>query len=143
MNLALPALSKRWERQVQKNMNKKILIIDDDKFLLDMYAMKFSGKDFDIETSQNAAESLTKVESGYRPDVILLDLIMPGLDGFGFLEEMKKKNLSNGIKIIVFSNLGQKEDIEKAMNLGAAGYIIKASSTPSEVVGKVNQILGR
>lgn len=123
--------------------NKKILIIDDDKFLLDMYAMKFSGKDFDIETSQNAADSLAKVVGGYHPDVILLDLIMPGFDGFAFLEEMKKKSLANGTKIIVFSNLGQKDDIEKVMALGAAGYIIKASSTPSEVVGKVNQILGR
>lgn len=123
--------------------NKKILIIDDDKFLLDMYAMKFSGKDFDIETSQNAAESLAKISAGYHPDVILLDLVMPGLDGFGFLDEMKKKDLAKGTKIVVFSNLGQKEDIEKGMALGAAGYIIKASSTPSEVVGKVNQILGR
>lgn len=123
--------------------NKKILIIDDDKFLLDMYAMKFSGKDFDIETSQSAADSLTKIEGGYKPDVILLDLVMPGLDGFGFLDESKKKNLARYAKVIVFSNLGQKEDIEKAMNLGAAGYIIKASSTPSEVVGKVNAILGR
>ncbi|MFA6006812.1 MAG: response regulator [Candidatus Paceibacterota bacterium] len=123
--------------------NKKILIIDDDKFLLDMYAMKFSGKDFDIETSQNASDSLSNIVGGYHPDVILLDLVMPGMDGFGFLEEMKKKNLANGTKIIVFSNLGQKDDIEKGMALGAAGYIIKASSTPSEVVQKVNQILGK
>jgi len=124
-------------------MNKKILIIDDDKFLLDMYAMKFSNKDFDIETSQNASESLSKISGGYHPDIILLDLVMPGLDGFGFMEEMKKKSLMNGMRIVIFSNLGQKDDIEKGMALGAAGYIIKASSTPSEVVGKVNEILGK
>ena len=122
--------------------NKKILIIDDDKFLLDMYVMKFSGKNFDIETSQNAGESISKIEGGYHPDVILLDLVMPGMDGFGFMEEMNKKDLKAGTKIIIFSNLGQKDDIEKGMKLGAAGYIIKASSTPSEVVVKVNQILG-
>lgn len=121
---------------------KKICIIDDDKFLLDMYAMKFSGKNFDIETNQNAAEALQKISGGYHPDIILLDLVMPGMDGFAFMEEMKKKNLMNGIKIVVFSNLGQKDDIQKGMALGAAGYIIKASSTPSEVVVKVNQILG-
>lgn len=121
--------------------NKKILIIDDDKFLLDMYAMKFDGKGFTIESSMNASDSLAKIVGGYHPDVILLDLVMPGLDGFGFLDEMKKKELMNSIKVIVFSNLGQKEDIEKAMKMGAAGYIIKASSTPSEVVGKVNEIL--
>jgi len=124
-------------------MNKKILIIDDDKFLLDMYAMKFSGKDFDIETSQSASDSLAKIVGGYHPDVVLLDLVMPGFDGFAFLEEVQKKKLVPETKIIVFSNLGQKDDIEKVMKLGAAGYIIKASSTPSEVVSKVNQIVGR
>ena len=120
---------------------QKILIIDDDKFLLDMYALKFSGSGFEVVAFADAAEALEKVSGGLDPVAILLDVVMPGMDGFAFLEEFHKRKLSVHAVVIILSNLGQKEDIEKGLRLGAHGYIIKASSTPSEVVEKVKQIM--
>ena len=77
------------------------------------------------------------------PDIILLDIVMPNIDGFEFLRIVGKENLKKASKIIVLSNLGQKEDIEKGLALGASDYIVKANSTPSEVVNKVKELLAK
>ncbi|MFH1170133.1 MAG: response regulator [Candidatus Vogelbacteria bacterium] len=118
----------------------KILIIDDDKFLLDMYSVKFSEQGFDLQSAGSAQEALDKISGDWRPDVYLVDIIMPTMDGFQLIEELKRRNLRAGSALIVLSNLGQKEDIEKALALGVDGYIVKASATPSEVVTKVTEI---
>lgn len=118
----------------------KILIVDDDKFLLDMYSIKFSEQGFDLQSAGSAQEALDKINSDWRPDVYLVDIIMPTMDGFQLIEELKRRNLRAGSALIVLSNLGQKEDIEKALALGVDGYIVKASATPSEVVTKVTEI---
>lgn len=123
-------------------MNQKILIIDDDIFLLDMYALKFKDSGFDVEISKSGAEALEKLESNnFSPAVILLDILMPVMDGFELLKNLKEKRLAGNSKIIVLSNLGQKEEIEKGISLGADDYIIKAHHTPSEVVEKVRKII--
>lgn len=116
---------------------KKIFIVDDDEFLLDMYAVKFRENNFDVEIASSGAEALDKVKNGLTPDVILLDIVMPGLDGFEFLKTVKKDNLIPDARIIVLTNLGEKQDVEKGLRLGAKDYIIKAHHTPSEVVKKV------
>ncbi len=118
-----------------------ILIIDDDAFLLDMYALKFSQKNFNVTTSSGTIEALEKLRAGYTPDVMLVDLVMPTMDGFEFLEQIKKEGLVPGVLIIILSNLGQQEDINRGKKLGAAGFIIKASATPSEVVDKVTDAI--
>ena len=118
----------------------KILIIDDDKFLLDMYSIKFSEQGFDLQSAGSAQEALDKISSDWHPDIYLVDIIMPTMDGFQLIEELKRRNLRAGSALIVLSNLGQKEDIEKALALGVDGYIVKASATPSEVVTKVTEI---
>jgi two-component system, OmpR family, response regulator len=120
---------------------KNIFIIDDDKFLLDMYALKFTDSGFTVSANADAQEALSKIEAGFHADVILLDIVMPGMDGFAFLEELQKRRLAGNTILVILSNLGQKEDIEKGLHLGAHGYIVKASSTPSEVVEKVKQIM--
>ena len=120
---------------------KSIYIIDDDKFLLDMYALKFTDSGYAVSASTDASEALTKIAGGFTPAAILLDIVMPGMDGFAFLEAMHAKNLMGKSVLVILSNLGQKEDIEKGLHLGAHGYIIKASSTPSEVVEKVKTIM--
>ena len=119
---------------------QSIFIIDDDKFLLDMYSLKFTDTGFDVSGFSDATEALQKIVDGAKPSIILLDIMMPNMDGFGFMEELKKQNLAGSSVIIFLSNLGQKEDIEKGMKAGAKGYIIKASSTPTEVVEKVKKI---
>jgi len=121
--------------------NKKILIVDDDEFLLDMYATKFRSVNIDVEIASNVPEALDKIYAGFNPQVVLLDLIMQGPDGFDFLERVKKENLLKDSKIIILSNLGQKEDIEKGLKMGAYSYLIKAYYTPSEIVKKVKELL--
>jgi len=119
----------------------KVLIVDDDKFLLDMYAIKFGQSDFDVTTSLGAMDAMTKLKDGFVPDVILTDILMPAMDGFEFLEEIKKNKLAPKAKVIILSNKGEKSDIDRGMSLGADGYIVKASAIPSEVVEKVNEII--
>lgn len=119
---------------------KKVLIIDDDGFLLDMYSVKLREMGFDVEIAFGAPEALEKIRAGISPDVVLLDIIMPGMDGFEFLENVKKEKLLKNSKILILSNLGQEEDIKKGLALGASDYIIKAYFTPSEIVKKIEKL---
>ncbi len=120
---------------------KKILLVDDDGFLLDMYAFKFSQSNFDVFTASNGKLALEKIKEGLSPDVMMIDIIMPELNGFETLEKIKEENLlPNTIKIIL-SNKNQTSDIERGNALGVSGYIIKANTVPSEVVKKVHEIL--
>ncbi len=119
----------------------KVFVIDDDAFLLDMYALKFAQKNFAVTTSGGTLEALEKLRAGFVPEIIVVDLVMPAMDGFEFLETVKNESLAQGALVIILSNLGQQEDIDRGLALGAAGYIIKASATPSEVVEKVQEVL--
>jgi CheY-like chemotaxis protein len=122
------------------NEKKKILIIDDDKFLVHMYAMKFEASGFAVDSSLSGAEAVEKIKNGFTPDIILLDLIMPGMDGFAFLEVIKKENLCKDSVLVMLTNQGLASDISKAEGYGIHGYIIKATTIPSEVVEEVKQI---
>ncbi|MBI3627433.1 MAG: response regulator transcription factor [Candidatus Sungbacteria bacterium] len=119
---------------------KKILIIDDDPYILEMYLLKFKESGFEVETGANGKEALEKVTS-FQPDLMLLDIVMPVYDGFEVLKRMQDSSLLPGTKVIILSNLGQREDVERGMGLGAMDYIIKAHFTPSEVVTKVKSLL--
>lgn len=119
----------------------KVFVIDDDAFLLDMYALKFTQKGFQVTTSGGTLEALEKLHAGYIPDILVVDLVMPAMDGFEFLQVLQDEKLVKDALIIILSNLGQQEDIDRGLALGASGYIIKASATPSEVVEKVLEVL--
>ena len=126
-------------------MAYRIYLVDDDKFLLDLYAIKFKNAGHEVGvfgTAEDFLKTLRK-DAATPPDAILLDLIMPGLSGFDALETMHKENLisQSKTKIIILSNQGQDSDIEKAKQLGADGYIIKASAIPSEVFDETIRIL--
>jgi len=121
-----------------------ILLVDDDAFLVDMYALKFTQTGHTIITASNAEEALDKLaDTSFKPDAIVMDLVMPKMDGFQLMEEIKKRGLQGDAKFIVLSNQGEPEDIEKAKDLGAVGHIVKANAIPSEVVARVDSLLGR
>lgn len=114
-----------------------VFLIDDDSFLLDMYALKFKECGLNVDAMNDPTVALGKLRAGATPNVILVDLIMPVMNGFDFLEAVQKEGLGKGVKIVVLTNQGQQEDIARATQLGATGYIIKASAIPSEVCEKV------
>lgn len=119
-----------------------IYLTDDDRFLLDLYAVKFKNAGHDIHAFNGGEELLTQLRKGEKaPDAILLDIIMPGIDGFATLEAIRKENLATSAKIIILSNQGQDSDIERAKALNVDGYIIKASAVPSEVLAETLRIL--
>ena len=119
----------------------RIYLTDDDRFLLDMYAVKFKAAGHAVETFQNGNEVLDMLRTKPAPDALLLDMVMPEIDGFQVLETIQRENLAPAMKKIVLSNQGQESDIEKAKSLGASGYIIKASAIPSEVYAETIAII--
>lgn len=120
--------------------DKKILVVDDDPFILDMYVMKFKEQGFQVETATDGATALEKIVTA-RPDLVLLDVVMPIMDGFDVMRKIKENKTPRIYKVIFLTNFGQKEDVERGMELGADGYIIKAHFTPSEVAAKVKELL--
>jgi CheY-like chemotaxis protein len=122
------------------NIKPKVLIVDDDKFLLNMYSIKFGKNNFEVNSAATGEEALSKIKEGYNPDIILLDIIMPGMDGFEILDTIRKTNIAPNSIVIMLTNQGQLADIEKAKSFGIDGYIIKATTIPSEVVEEVTRV---
>lgn len=122
---------------------KKILIVDDDTFLLDMYAFKFSQNNFEVHTATSGVQALEKIKTGLIPDIILLDIMMPEMDGFEMLEHINNEKLSPDSIKIILSNKNEQADIVRGNSLGVSGYIVKASSTPAEVIEQVMDILSK
>lgn len=117
----------------------RILLVDDDSFLRDMYATKFVESGHKVDAAKNGEEALRLLKDGDF-DVVLLDMIMPGLTGLQFLEQAKKDSKNSKTKFVVLSNQGEEKDQEAARKAGAVGYIIKAESVPSDVVNKVEAL---
>ncbi len=117
-------------------MAKKILIIEDDKFLRELIAKKLAKESYEISEAMDGEEGIKKIKDE-KPDLVLLDLILPGIDGFEVLSKMKDDPLFSQVPVIILSNLGQKEDVEKGLKLGAIDYLIKAHFTPGEIVEKI------
>lgn len=124
---------------MDQNNRIKILLIDDDPFITDMYVLKLKDEHFVVDVAHTGTDGVEKARA-FMPDIILLDIVMPGIDGFQTLEQLRKTGLP--FKIIMLTNLGQKEDVERGMKLGANDYLIKAHFTPSEVLTKVRALLG-
>jgi two-component system chemotaxis response regulator CheY len=118
----------------------KILLVDDDVFLRDMYATKFSEHGDTVATASDGEEALRKVEEDSY-DVVIMDMVMPGMTGLDLLRALKNAHPDAASKYIILSNQGEDTDIQKAQKEGVSGYIIKADSIPSEVVEKVHTLV--
>ncbi len=117
-----------------------ILLVDDDKFLLEMYRKKFEQAGAEVDLAVGSAEALGKLREGKNPDILILDIIMPSMDGLELLAAIRKENLAPDSVVIMLTNESNKEKIEKAKALGIRGYIVKATSIPSEVVEETFKI---
>ena len=123
------------------NKKYKILLLDDDEFISDMYSVKFKQAGYEIHAKLDAEAALEDLRNGFEPDAILTDLIMPGIDGFSFLESVRKENLQGHAAIIVLSNQGESADLARTQELGSVGHIIKANTIPTEVLMKVTAMI--
>lgn len=122
--------------------SQKILIVEDDKFLRELISKKLVNEGFQISQALDGEEGIKKILED-KPDLVLLDLILPGLDGFGVLAKKKENPEAAGIPVIVLSNLSQENEIKRAMDLGAADFLVKAHFIPGEIVNKIKQILNK
>ncbi|MFA6307830.1 MAG: response regulator [Patescibacteria group bacterium] len=120
----------------------KILLIEDEEMLANMYEVKFKNEGFDLEKALDGAEGLAKAKAN-KPDFILLDIIMPKMDGFSVLKALKEDETTKNIPVMLLTNLGQEEDIAKGKELGSVGYLVKANITPAEVVAEIKKKLGK
>ncbi len=121
--------------------NIKVFIVDDDKFLLGMYSLKFSNNGYDVDTTLGSVAALEKLRGGAKPDVILLDIVMPYMDGLELLKVIRDENLAPGAIVVMLTNQSQSSDIDRAKELNVDGYVIKAATIPSEVLREVEKIL--
>lgn len=119
----------------------KILIVEDDSFVIDIYHTKLSQEGYEVIEARNGIEAMKKLEE-IRPDLILLDIIMPYMDGLEVLRKIKKDEKLKTIPIILLTNLSQKEEINEGLGLGVDDYLIKSHFTPSEVLEKIKICLG-
>lgn len=120
----------------------KVLIVEDDRFLLKILTMKFAAEGFEVASASDGEAGLKQLVSD-PPDLLVLDLILPKMNGFEVLTEMKTNTTTKDIPVIVLSNLGQEEDIRRANELGAQEFLVKSNLSIMEVVGKVKEAYAR
>lgn len=118
----------------------RVLLVEDDVFLAGIYQKKFEMDGYKITVADNGESALVEVKKK-KPDIVLLDILLPKLDGFAVLDRLKADPETKDIPIILLTNLGQKDDVQKGLEAGAVDYLIKAHFKPSEVVQKVKDVL--
>ena len=116
---------------------RKILIIDDDTFILNLYIAKFQKTNQEIVTARSGEEALTQLRNGYVPDAVMIDIVLPDMNGLDLLNQIRSEKLAPDAVYMMVTNQNSDDETARAKSLGVAGYIIKANSTPSEVVSKV------
>lgn len=127
---------------VKEQKKRKILIIDDDSFLVNLYIKKFNDSGFEVFSALEGEKGM-ELAKKHCPDIIILDVLLPEMGGYEVLRELKKNAITTSIPVIMLTNFFQKEDIEKFLKLGVKDYLIKSHFMPSEVVTKVEKALGK
>jgi len=120
----------------------KVLLVEDDRYISKMYSLKLSLEGFNVKVADNGKLAVDVVDS-FMPDIILLDILMPELNGFEVLKIVKEDEKTKDIPVIIMSNLGQEDHINKGKELGAIGYIVKTQYTPAKVVETIKEVLSK
>lgn len=118
----------------------KVLLVEDDSFLIDILIQKFESDKYNVLHADNGKDAI-KIAHEEEPEVILLDIILPGMNGFEIIEKLKSDQMTADIPVVFLSNLGQKEDIEKGKELGAVDFIVKANHSLDEIVQRAEEII--
>ncbi len=118
----------------------RVLVVEDDKLLRDILAMRLSKEKFHITYAIDGESALTQIKE-HKPDIILLDIILPGINGFEVLKKIKEDEATKDIDVIMVSNLGQEEDVKKAKDLGAKDFFVKANFTAEEITQKLREFM--
>ena len=121
---------------------KKILIVEDDLYINKMYQLKLNLEGYEVEIAENGKVGVEKAKS-FEPDIMLLDILMPEMDGFEVLKRIKADADTKDIPVLIMSNLGQEDHIQKGKELGAVGYIVKTQYTPAKVVEIIKEVLDK
>lgn len=130
------------KKETSTQNKKTVLLVEDDTFLSGMYVTKLTLEGFNVHLATDGVEGLRQAKA-VKPDIVLLDIVLPKMDGFHVLEGIKKDPAIKDTPVILLTNLGQKEDVERGLSLGAVDYLIKAHFMPSEVVTKVKKIVNK
>lgn len=120
--------------------NKKILLVEDDPFLIDIYSKKLTASGFKVMIAEDGAKAIRFLKE-QKPDMVILDIVLPEIEGWDVLKKLKQDKKYKDLKIIILSNLGQKEEVAKGLKLGAIRYLIKAHYTPSQIVEEVKSLI--
>jgi CheY-like chemotaxis protein len=121
---------------------KSVIFAEDDQFLGDLIAKKLTAEGYTVTLAVNGEDALNKIKSA-KPDLVLLDLLLPAINGFDVLAQLKSDPVTKGIPVIVLSNTDQKADIDRVMNLGAGDFMNKSQFTAEEIVEKIKEFLGQ
>jgi CheY-like chemotaxis protein len=119
----------------------KIMVVEDDPMLVEIYEKKLQSAGFEVK-AVTSGKAVKDAATLWQPDLILLDVVLPDMDGFEILEVIKRESGTKNIPVYVFSNLSSKEDIDRATNLGAAGFLTKSNFTPSQLTEKIKELVG-
>ena len=120
----------------------KILLVEDDLFLMGMYATKFELENFVVVVAEDGQKAI-RIAAKEMPDIVLLDIMLPKQNGFEVLKQLKADKATVDIPVILLTNLSQKDEIDKGLEMGAADYLVKAHFMPSEVVDKIKKMLNK
>lgn len=123
-----------------KEKKKKILVVEDDEMISAMYKTKFTADGFEVFRAENGQDGFN-IAKKEKPDLIMLDVILPQLDGFSVLEKLKNDNITKKISVVMLTNLGTDEDKEKGKKMGAKDYLVKANFTPGQISEKIKEYL--
>lgn len=121
-------------------MTKNILLVEDDRYLADIYVTKLEKEGFKVDLAKDGLEALDFLQKN-KPDLLILDIVIPCIDGWEILRRVRKKKEFKKLPIIIFSNLDQKREVMKGVDLGATKYMIKANFTPKEILAEVKKML--
>ena len=126
---------------IEEKKEYKIMIVDDDDFLVNMYATKFCLSGVSVDACNSGKALLEKLHAGAKPDIILLDIVMSDMNGIETLKKIRQEKLVEGVPVIMLTNQNDQKEINESKELGVSVYIVKSAATPLEVVNEVMSII--